>query len=388
MKKLVSVILAVMLLGTSFVFAEETVKNATEDAPLTANDCSDWAADDIAQAKEIGLLDDVSGLIYRENITREKFCELIFDFIMITQGGITTSEYQNQFTDTDNRKVVVLRAAEIIYGKSDTEFAPNDSLTREEAATIIVRMINRVMPMPVTEMYFAYDDSDDISDWASGAVQVMSNLKFMNGVGDHKFAPKETYTAEQSIATLIRIYKATRKTYEYVTPLGTITREKDAGGHINFAIEANVRIVLRKELVSQAQAVLPGPFRAFTNETSAMYITFDDFAKIFNGTWELKDNTFRFQYDASQNIVLSEYSKNETSDGGDWPNKTEAASVLQFYDMPSIVVNGEEKAIKSSYGGKVYDANIMMYKDELYIPVQMVAELLDYEIAVTDILWD
>ena len=178
MKKLVSVILAVMLLGTSFVFAEETVKNAAEDATLTANDCSDWAADDIAQAKEIGLLDDVSGLIYRENITREKFCELIFDFIMITQGGITTSEYQNQFTDTDNRKVVVLRAAEIIYGKSDTEFAPNDSLTREEAATIIVRMINRVMPMPVTEMYFAYDDSDDIAEWASSAVQVMSNLGF------------------------------------------------------------------------------------------------------------------------------------------------------------------------------------------------------------------
>ena len=86
--------------------------------------------------------------------------------------------------------------------------------------------------------------------------------------------------------------------------------------------------------------------------------------------------------------MLSEYTKNETSDGGDWPNKTEAASVLQFDDMPSIVVNGEEKAIKSSYGGKVYDANIMMYKDELYIPVQMVAELLDYEIAVTDILWD
>ncbi len=388
MKKLISVFLAVMLLGTSFVYAEENVKSAAEDASLSANDCSDWAADDIARAKEIGLLDDVLWLVYQKEITREKFCELVFDFIMITQGGITTPEYQNQFTDTDNRKVVVLRAAEIIYGKSDTEFAPNDSLTREEAATIIVRMINQVMPMPVTEMYFAYDDSDDISDWASGAVQVMSNLKFMNGVGDHKFAPKETYTAEQSIATLVRIYEATRKTYEYVTPLGTVTAEKDAGGHINFGIEANVRIVLRKELASQTQTVLPGPFRAFTNETTAMYITFDDFAKIFDGTWELKDNAFRFQYDASQNIVLSEYTENETSDGGDWPNQTEATPVLQFDNMPSIMVNGEEKAIKSSYGGKVYDANIMMYKDELYIPVQMVAELLGYEIAVTDILWD
>ncbi|UKI36790.1 MAG: S-layer homology domain-containing protein [Clostridiales bacterium] len=31
----------------------------------------------------------------------------------------------------------------IIKGKSETEFAPNDSLTREEAAAILCRLINK-----------------------------------------------------------------------------------------------------------------------------------------------------------------------------------------------------------------------------------------------------
>ena len=109
MKKLISVLLAIMLLATPFVFAEEksgddvynfeeltgediddivirsgadgidySTAEVAEDAyNSTANDFSDWAADYIIQAKDIGLLKDTSGLVYKENITREKFCELI-----------------------------------------------------------------------------------------------------------------------------------------------------------------------------------------------------------------------------------------------------------------------------------------------------------------------
>ncbi|MCH5188451.1 MAG: S-layer homology domain-containing protein, partial [Oscillospiraceae bacterium] len=83
----------------------------------------------------------------------------------------------------------------------------NDYLTREEAATIIIRMINKVMPMPATEMWFEYDDIDEISEWASDSIQTISNLGFMNGVGNNKFAPKDTYTTEQAIATLVRVYE-------------------------------------------------------------------------------------------------------------------------------------------------------------------------------------
>ena len=80
---------------------------------------------------------------------------------------------------------------DIIKGKSETEFAPNDSLTREEAAT---------------EIYFDFADGAQISDWAINNVQVICNMGIMQGVGDNRFAPKDLYTTEQAIATLVRIY--------------------------------------------------------------------------------------------------------------------------------------------------------------------------------------
>ena len=98
-----------------------------------------------------------------------------------------------------------LNSLGIINGKTATEFAPNDYLTREEAATIIIRMVNKVLPMPATEMWFEYDDINEVSEWASDSIQTISNLGFMNGVGNNKFAPKDTYTTEQAIVTLVRV---------------------------------------------------------------------------------------------------------------------------------------------------------------------------------------
>lgn len=377
MKKILSIIV-MLILFVSVISCN--AEDAKQNVP------SDWAADYIVKAENIGLLNNVSGLIYKENITREKFCELIYDFIMITKRGITTPEYKNPFTDTDNEKVVVLNAAEIIFGKTDTEFAPNDLLTREEAATIIVRMINKVMPIPVTEMYFDYDDSGEISEWASDSVQIMSNLGFMNGVGENKFAPKENYTAEQSVTTLIRMYDAT--TYEYITPLGTVTSKTDYNSHINFAVEANVRIETIKDYgnFDDTRYIIPGPFKAFTDQMGSMYITFDSFANIFNGEWKLNDNVFEFNYDSSKEVDLEKYTPNDTT--GEWPNKTETTPVILFSGINTILVNGEERNIKASTGGRVYNGTLMMYNNELYVPVQMVAEFLDYDIAVTDIIWN
>ena len=57
-------------------------------------------------------------------------------------------------------------------------------------------------------MYFNFDDEAIISDWASNSIQVMCNMGVMNGVGDNKFAPQDTYTTEQAIATIVRVYAA------------------------------------------------------------------------------------------------------------------------------------------------------------------------------------
>jgi len=165
---------------------------------------SDWAKDSIDIANAVGITNKSQPYYYHNNITREEFCELIYNFVISTNKTIT-APVTDSFTDTKNEKILMLNGLGIVNGKTATEFAPDDYLTREEAATIIIRMVNKVVPMEATEMWFEYDDITEISDWASSSIQTISNLGFMNGVGNNRFAPKDTYTTEQAIVTLVRV---------------------------------------------------------------------------------------------------------------------------------------------------------------------------------------
>ena len=169
---------------------------------------SDWAVSDVKKAEALNITEKGKVYRYRMSIAREEFCELIYNYCYNVIKEVDTVAGGNKFTDTTNSKIIRLNAMGIINGKTETEFAPNDLLTREEAAVILNRMVNKTIPVPVTEMYFNFDDESSISGWASDSIQVMCNMGVMNGVGNNKFAPKETYTTEQAIATIVRVYAA------------------------------------------------------------------------------------------------------------------------------------------------------------------------------------
>lgn len=384
MKRLLAIIISITILISMplSVFANE--------AAATSVVCSDWAEESIEKAIELNVVDSSKNYNYLDTITREQFCELVFNLICAVNGGFTTEDTAVKFTDTDNYKIFALNRAGIIYGKSGTEFAPDNFLTREEAATILIRMINREMPMPATEIWFEFDDIDEISEWASTSVQTMCNLGFMIGIGENKFAPKITYTTEQAIVTLMRIYEATRKTYTYETPLGAIRSERNYNSHINFAIQCDaiVQIIQDNKKFDETHYIIETPVKALTNQTSAMLISFDDFAKIFGGEWSLTDGVFEFNYDTESKIELAKSDNLSDGTGGEWPNKTDAINVVNFYpDMNTIKVNSESVTIKAQNGGKVYDSCITLYDGTLYIPVQMVAELLNSDIASLQVIW-
>lgn len=389
MKRLLSIILSITMLSSLSVsvFANKTSKKT--ETPATSVACSDWAKESIEKAKELNIVDYDSNYNYPGTITREQFCELVFNLICAVNDGFVTEDTEVKFTDTDNHKILALNRAGIIYGKSDTEFVPNDFLTREEAATILVRMINREMPMAATEVWFEFDDIGEVSEWASSSVQTMCNLGFMVGIGENKFAPKNTYTTEQAIVTIMRIYEATRKTYTYETPLGTIQTEENYNSHINFAIQCDaiVHVIQDNTRFDETHHIIGTSVKSLTNQTSAMLICFDDFARIFGGEWSLNDGVFEFKYDTERKIELAKSDGSSDGTDGEWPNKTDSVNVINFYpDMNTINVNGESVTIKAQNGGRVYDSCITMYDGTLYIPVQMVAELLNFDIASLQVI--
>ena len=178
---------------------------------------SDWAWDSVVKATDLNILEPGKEYNFLKPITREEFCELIYNYCANVLEMLSTAD-GDRFADTDNPKIEILCAMGIINGKSTHEFAPDDALTREEAAVILQRMVIATVPVTVTEMWFEFDDIDYISDWAMDAVQTMCNMNVMNGVGGNEFAPKEVYTTEQAIVTITRVYSA--QTAQYREDIG------------------------------------------------------------------------------------------------------------------------------------------------------------------------
>ena len=92
----------------------------------------------------------------------------------------------------------------------DGLFAPDCYLTREQAAVILWRtaqfLKNKTMDEPNGDKY--YTDFDEISQWARGGVEIMHEISVVKGIGGGVFAPKMTYSREQAIATILRLYEA------------------------------------------------------------------------------------------------------------------------------------------------------------------------------------
>lgn len=168
---------------------------------------SPWAKDSVEKAEKINLIQPGENYNYTAFITREEFCGLIFSYIRNVAEILDSPNAVMPFSDTNNAHIGILNLWGIVKGKSETAFAPNDSLTREEAAAILCRLIRKIYPnAAATERYFEFDDGAQISDWAMSPVQTICNMGIMSGVGDNRFAPKDLYTAEQAIATLVRIH--------------------------------------------------------------------------------------------------------------------------------------------------------------------------------------
>ncbi len=212
-----------------------TLRDATPDDSevipttnlLNTNGASDWAKPEIEKAAACNLLPYELASKYTRNITRKNFCDLIYRLVATEFSPDSDSRwgqwsaidnviYERQlsnklnsvsFSDCTDDKIKFLSAAGIINGMGDGTFAPDASITREQAAAILCRtaefLENKTMP---TAAIHSYADKDDISDWAETSVACMNAMGIMKGVSETEFSPKGNYTIEQAIATMIRLY--------------------------------------------------------------------------------------------------------------------------------------------------------------------------------------
>ena len=167
---------------------------------------SDWFDEAVQYVSAKNLMQGVSETEFAPNapLTRAMF-------VTILHRMENTPEAQpSSFTDVANdawyaKAVSWAKANGIVNGVTDTEFAPDETITREQMAAVLYRYAGVKGYDLTAEGELAYADKKDISDYAASAILWMTNKQIMSGDSDVTFAPKNTATRAQAAAVFMRI---------------------------------------------------------------------------------------------------------------------------------------------------------------------------------------
>ena len=172
--------------------------------PVLADGPSSWAAPYVREAIDARLVTRRLQSNYTQPITRAEFATLGTRLHEVVRG-ITISARMT-FNDTDDSSVQKMGALGIITGVGGGNFNPDGNITREQAAVMVVRL-GYVLGVQFETDSQSFDDTPLISSWAVEAVGQAHASGLMSGTGNNMFSPKDTFTREQSIVTMVRLFR-------------------------------------------------------------------------------------------------------------------------------------------------------------------------------------
>ncbi len=184
---------------------------ATENGAVSDNfdgfsDTKDhWANENIIEMYKKGIAKGNGDNFYPDNkITRAETAA----FIARALGVDLDEPKENVFSDVKTsdwyyNNIGILNEIGILKG-SDGLANPNNNITREELACLIMRALEYKMGDVTVSKGSFFFDSDNISDWAKESVTKASGLKLLEG-SNANFLPKNNATRAETVTVLKRM---------------------------------------------------------------------------------------------------------------------------------------------------------------------------------------
>ncbi len=169
----------------------------------------DWFTPDVIYVTLTGLMNGTGdGFSPNNNINRAQLVTVLY-----RMAGEPEVTGENPFTDVPDGQWytdAVLWAAEngITEGTSETTFAPNSALSREDMATLLYRFADfeTEEPIEITGDLSGYTDADLVADYAVDAMTWAVGEGVISGIGDNTLAPDNTASRAQMATVLTRYH--------------------------------------------------------------------------------------------------------------------------------------------------------------------------------------
>ena len=220
--------------GSNTGTVTETPVTEPETPVATSVTYSDWAKQDIMDAVGYGYIDgtgsgnepaitDLLGSDYTRAITRGQFAAIavrLYETRLAMDGlngEIAVNSGDDVFADCSGNEAIakaynlgILGGYNSADSRSGVYVGPDDNITREQAATMLARLMERIetaldrhMLDRMTGVTLPFTDS--IADWALDSVETVYETGVMTGTSGTTFSASDPYTIEQSIVTIMRI---------------------------------------------------------------------------------------------------------------------------------------------------------------------------------------
>lgn len=157
-----------------------------------------WAAATIQKMVDEGVVTGMPDGSFKpdNSISRAQFATLVVKaFKLDGKSG-------KVFNDTSNHwakdYISTANAYGILNGYSDTKFGPDDPITREQMAVMIVKAQN----LQSSDTTLGFSDSNKISSWAKGAVATAYASQLIKGFPDGSFQPQAGATRAQAAVVI------------------------------------------------------------------------------------------------------------------------------------------------------------------------------------------
>ncbi|MEF2965693.1 S-layer homology domain-containing protein [Paenibacillus sp. M1] len=159
-----------------------------------------WAQNYIEKLADTGAVNGFQDGSFRpdHNISRAEFAA-----ILVRALNLTDTEGKT-FTDTKGHwaeeAIGAAYSHGIVKGYASGNFGPDDPITREQMAVMLVQALH--LPDPASETSFA--DQDQIAGWARNSVMAAAGAGLLSGYPDNTFIPEAQATRAEAVAAIWR----------------------------------------------------------------------------------------------------------------------------------------------------------------------------------------
>ena len=172
-----------------------------EVRPTVLKDISGhWARENIEQLVSLGAINGYPDGTFRPNhtITRAEFTAvLVKAFQLEPRSGKVFADTVGHWAQ---EAIATASAHGIVGGYDENTFGPNDPITREQMAAMMVKTAG----LAATGGEVQFSDSGIISDWAQQAVAIAINNGIIKGYPGNTFKPRGHATRAEAVTMVVR----------------------------------------------------------------------------------------------------------------------------------------------------------------------------------------